>query len=159
VTASRVSSSVISAALPVEVIDAAELQQRQSLSMADVLRGRNGVAVAQSGPVGGLTELRLRGAEANHTQIRMDGVVLNDPAIGSSVDLAHLNLIGALHDMVIRDDIPIPPDDHAGAEPLLSAFPRGLETPLEFIAKKTSEKRVIEEREGRSFRSFVGFPR
>lgn len=102
VTASRVQTPAVSAAIPVEVVSSEDLQARQSLYLADVLRGRNSIAVAQSGPVGGLTELRLRGAETNQVQVRMDGIVLNDPAIGSSVNLAHLNLIGVRQLEILR---------------------------------------------------------
>ncbi len=39
--------------------------------------------------------MRLRGAEANHLLVMVDGVGINDPALGSSVDFANLDLIGA----------------------------------------------------------------
>ena len=37
-----------------------------------------------SGPAGSLTEVRIRGAEANHTLLFVDGIKINDPASGDS---------------------------------------------------------------------------
>ena len=39
--------------------------------------------------------MRFRGAEANHLLVMVDGIAINDPALGSSVDFANLDLIGA----------------------------------------------------------------
>jgi vitamin B12 transporter len=49
----------------------------------DVLRLTPGVSVAQSGPRGSQTQLRIRGAEANHTLLFVDGIRFNDPAAGN----------------------------------------------------------------------------
>ena len=39
-----------------------------------------GVAVAQTGPLGAQTQVRIRGAEANHSISFIDGIEMNDPA-------------------------------------------------------------------------------
>ena len=39
-----------------------------------------GVAVAQTGPLGAQTQVRIRGAEANHSITFIDGIEMNDPA-------------------------------------------------------------------------------
>ncbi len=39
-----------------------------------------GVAVAQTGPLGAQTQIRIRGAEANHSISFIDGIEVNDPA-------------------------------------------------------------------------------
>ncbi|WP_164156653.1 TonB-dependent receptor plug domain-containing protein [Sandarakinorhabdus rubra] len=39
-----------------------------------------GVAVAQTGPLGAQTQVRIRGAEANHSITFIDGIEVNDPA-------------------------------------------------------------------------------
>ena len=49
-----------------------------------------GVSVNRSGPVGGLTQLRIRGAEGNHTLVLIDGIEANDPAFSSEFDLGGL---------------------------------------------------------------------
>jgi vitamin B12 transporter len=48
-----------------------------------VLRLTAGVSVSQSGPRGSQTQLRIRGAEANHTLLFVDGIRFNDPAAGN----------------------------------------------------------------------------
>ena len=49
----------------------------------DVLRLVPGVAVAQSGPRGSQAQVRIRGAEANHSLLFVDGIRFNDPAAGN----------------------------------------------------------------------------
>ena len=46
--------------------------------------------ISRSGGFGGLTQVRMRGSEANHTLVLLDGFELNDPANGSEYDFAHL---------------------------------------------------------------------
>jgi vitamin B12 transporter len=56
------------------VIDAAEIERRNPRSLAELLQGVPGIAIARSGGPGGLTQIRLRGAEANQVLILIDGV-------------------------------------------------------------------------------------
>ena len=95
VLATRTATPVDVAPAPVEIIDQAAIDARQSGVPADLLRGAPGFAVSQSGGIGSFTEVRLRGAEANHLLVMVDGVDINDPALGASVDFANLDLIGA----------------------------------------------------------------
>ena len=95
VVASRVPTPIDAATVPVEVIDRAAIDARQSTQVADLLRGLPGFAVSQSGGPGSVTEVRLRGAEANHLLVSVDGISINDPALGSSVDFANLDVLGA----------------------------------------------------------------
>jgi vitamin B12 transporter len=95
VLATRTAAAANVAPAPVEFIEQSAIDARQSGVPADLLRGAPGFAVSQSGGVGSVTEVRLRGAEANHLLVMVDGVGINDPALGSSVDFANLDLIGA----------------------------------------------------------------
>jgi vitamin B12 transporter len=95
IVASRTPTPLDQAPAPVEIIDRAAIDARQSGQVADLLRGAPGFAVSQSGGSGSITEVRLRGAEANHLLVSVDGIEINDPALGSSVDFANLDLIGA----------------------------------------------------------------
>ncbi|QAY79385.1 TonB-dependent siderophore receptor [Sphingosinicella sp. BN140058] len=52
-------------------------------SAADLLRLSPGVSVSTTGPRGTQTQLRIRGAEANHTLLFVDGIRFNDPAAGN----------------------------------------------------------------------------
>jgi vitamin B12 transporter len=59
--------------------------------VTDYLRLYPGVSVATAGPRGGQTQVRLRGAEANHTLLVVDGIRFNDPAAGNE---ARFELLG-----------------------------------------------------------------
>jgi vitamin B12 transporter len=63
----------------VSVITAADLEDRQTRDIADVLRDVPGVAVAG---VAGQTQIRLRGSEANHVLVLVDGIEVSDPFAG-----------------------------------------------------------------------------
>ena len=49
----------------------------------DLLRLAPGISVAQTGPRGSQAQVRIRGAEANHTLLFVDGIRFNDPAAGN----------------------------------------------------------------------------
>jgi len=49
----------------------------------DLLRLSAGVSVATTGPRGTQSQVRIRGAEANHTLVFLDGIRFNDPAAGN----------------------------------------------------------------------------
>ncbi|MFZ9394981.1 MAG: TonB-dependent receptor plug domain-containing protein [Erythrobacter sp.] len=63
----------------VSLLSAQELAQRQVREIADVLRDVPGVAVST---VAGQTQLRLRGSEANHVLVLVDGIEVSDPFAG-----------------------------------------------------------------------------
>lgn len=66
----------------VTVIDAQALEQRQTRILSDALRDVPGVAVSHTGAIGGQTQIRLRGAEANQTLVLIDGIEVSDPSTG-----------------------------------------------------------------------------
>lgn len=68
----------------VTIIDAADLAVRDAPYIADQLRAVPGVAVSRSGAAGGLTQVRVRGAEANHTLVLIDGIEVSDPITGET---------------------------------------------------------------------------
>ncbi|MEM8570645.1 MAG: TonB-dependent receptor [Pseudomonadota bacterium] len=59
------------------VIDSEALEQQNERYVADVLRTVPGVSVSRSGSFGGLTQVRIRGHEGNHTLVLIDGVEVN----------------------------------------------------------------------------------
>jgi vitamin B12 transporter len=61
------------------VIASDQLEDRQTRDIADVLRDVPGVAVAG---VPGQTQIRLRGSEANHILVLVDGIEVSDPFAG-----------------------------------------------------------------------------
>ena len=82
VTASRSGAATEVKNLPASVtlIDNAALQERQTRIVSDVLRDVPGVAVNRS--IGGLTDIRIRGSEANHVLVLIDGIKVSDPYQG-----------------------------------------------------------------------------
>jgi Outer membrane cobalamin receptor protein len=62
------------------VITGEELQRSQIDNVADALRRVPGVAVSRMGPAGGLTQVRMRGAESNHVLVMIDGIEVLDPS-------------------------------------------------------------------------------
>ena len=66
------------------VLDAEDLELRAAPYLADQFRQVPGVSVSRSGAAGGLTQLRMRGAEANHTLFLIDGIEISDPTTGET---------------------------------------------------------------------------
>ena len=64
------------------VIDREQIELRQSRYVTDLLRSVPGFAVSQVGTFGSQTQVRVRGSEANHVLVLIDGVRANDPASG-----------------------------------------------------------------------------
>ncbi|WP_040133827.1 TonB-dependent receptor plug domain-containing protein [Azospirillum argentinense] len=90
VTANRVPTAAEETGSALTVITREELEQRQTQVLSDALRAVPGVAVNRTGPMGTLTQLRIRGSEGNQTLVLIDGIEVNDPAAGSEYDFANL---------------------------------------------------------------------
>lgn len=83
VTASRIGATPENRlGTAVTVIDGKQLDERQTRFVGDVLRDVPGVAVSRSGGVGAKTQVRMRGAEGNHTLVMIDGADVGDPFQG-----------------------------------------------------------------------------
>lgn len=82
VTASRSGEAQVATDVPasVTVLDAAAIEARGTRIVSDVLRDVPGVAVSRAGP--GLADVRIRGTEANHVLVLIDGIEASDPFQG-----------------------------------------------------------------------------
>ena len=80
VSASLVPIAANKSANAITVIDSQQLRSRAALSVSDLLRDVPGLAVSRSGVQGSQTQIRARGAEANHLLVLIDGVEANDPS-------------------------------------------------------------------------------
>jgi vitamin B12 transporter len=82
VTASRSGEGTELRELPASVtlLTAADLQERQTRLVSDVLRDVPGLAVSRTGV--GQTDVRIRGTEANHVLVLIDGIEASDPFQG-----------------------------------------------------------------------------
>ena len=67
----------------VTLIDAGRFDRIGLPLVPDLLRLVPSVAVATSGPAGSLTQVRIRGAEANHTLLFVEGIRAIDLAAGN----------------------------------------------------------------------------
>ena len=75
----------------VSVIRAEDIQAGNPASLADVLRGVPGLSVTEAGGPGKLSTVFLRGAEARHTLVLIDGVRVGDAtSTGGEFDFANL---------------------------------------------------------------------
>ncbi|MBT5577135.1 MAG: TonB-dependent receptor [Porticoccaceae bacterium] len=80
VSASLIPIAASKSANAITVIDSEQLKNRAALSVSDLLRDVPGLAVSRSGVQGSQTQIRARGAEANHLLVLIDGVEANDPS-------------------------------------------------------------------------------
>src|SRR4029453_4624967 len=78
----------------VTVITAQDIVEKGFPTVPEALRTVPGVAVSQSGGRGTFTQVRIRGAEANHVLVLIDGIPVNDISDGdfNFADLAVENL-------------------------------------------------------------------
>ena len=83
VTAARQSLPQNQAPVSSSVVGRDEIEMLGLPLTADLLRLLPGVAVATAGPAGSQTQVRIRGAEANHSLLFVDGIKFNDPASGN----------------------------------------------------------------------------
>ena len=82
VTASRSPIELVNIGSAATVISREQIELRQARYVTDLLRSVPGFSVSQVGTTGSQTQVRVRGAEANHVLVLIDGVRANDPASG-----------------------------------------------------------------------------
>ena len=83
VSATRLATPIAQVASSITVITAVDIESRQQRSLSDVLRNVPGLNIVQTGGAGGQTSLFLRGANANHTKVLLDGIDMADPSTPS----------------------------------------------------------------------------
>ena len=91
VSASLIPIAANRSANAITVIDGTQLKNRAALSVSDLLRDVPGLAVSRSGVQGSATQIRARGAEANHLLVLIDGVEANDPSQSDEVNWGTLS--------------------------------------------------------------------
>lgn len=91
VTANRTAQPVERVGQSITVVDSEEIEQRQTQSVADILRTLPGVSIIRNGGVGSTTSVFIRGAESDQTAALIDGIKLNDPSTpGGGFNFGHL---------------------------------------------------------------------
>jgi hypothetical protein len=64
---------------PAEVINSEQIVATQAATVAELMRFLPGITGIEPGGVGGVTEIYIRGADANFTTVFVNGVLMNDP--------------------------------------------------------------------------------
>lgn len=72
--------SLLKSANAVTVIDRQTLKNRAASTLSEIMRDVPGFSVSQVGVLGSQTQIRVRGSEANHLLVIIDGVEANDPS-------------------------------------------------------------------------------
>lgn len=102
ITASRAPDAATNTPASVSIIDQQTIERLGEPLVYDLLRLVPSASVSTSGPAGSLTDVRIRGAEANHTLLFIDGIRANDPASGDQPRFDLLNADIASRIEVIR---------------------------------------------------------
>lgn len=92
ITASRAPDTQAQTPSSVTIIDAQRIDRLDEPLLPALLRLTPSISVSASGPAGSFTEVRMRGAEVNHTLLFIDGIRVNDPASG---DFPRFELLNA----------------------------------------------------------------
>jgi vitamin B12 transporter len=82
VTGARTPIAAADVGSAVTIITRDDIDRRQVRYVTNLLRTVPGFAVSHAGVVGSQTQVRVRGSEANHVLVLVDGVRANDPATG-----------------------------------------------------------------------------
>jgi len=82
VTATRTEITLRDSLAPAQVIGRDEIERSQATSLQDLLRGRAGINLVNSGGPGKQTSLFLRGTNSSHTLVLVDGVRINTADMG-----------------------------------------------------------------------------
>jgi len=82
VTATRTAITANEALSSVSVITREDIERLQPVSIVDLLTGLPGVSIAQTGGIGGQSSLYLRGTNATHVLVLIDGIRIGSVSIG-----------------------------------------------------------------------------
>jgi vitamin B12 transporter len=102
ITASRAPEPESRSPASVTIIDSKQIERLDEPLIPALLRLTPTASVSVSGPAGSLTEVRIRGSEANHTLLFIDGIRANDPASGDAPRFELLNADIASRIEVVR---------------------------------------------------------
>ena len=84
VTATRTAQTADQSLTSITVITRPEIERRQARSVQDLMRGAAGVSIASNGGRGKTTSVFLRGTEADHVLVMVDGVKVGSATLGTT---------------------------------------------------------------------------
>lgn len=91
VTGARTPLTVNQLGSALTVITRDEIERREARRVTDLLRSVPGFSVSHTGVAGSQAQVRVRGAEANHILVLIDGIRANDPATGDEFRWEYLS--------------------------------------------------------------------
>ncbi len=100
VTATRTEAPAGLVGASVTAFTAADLERRRAPLVADLLRTSPGATIVQSGGLGNLTSLFVRGGESNHNKVLLDGIPLNEP--GGTFNFSNVTTAGLERVEIVR---------------------------------------------------------
>lgn len=92
VTANRFQQPINTVLAPTEIVTREDIDRWQSKDLTDVMRRLPGVDVAQNGGMGQSSNIYIRGAEARHTLVLIDGIPLAKSGITGIADFSQIPL-------------------------------------------------------------------
>lgn len=90
VTANRFQQPVNTVLAPTDVVTREDIQRWQSKDLNDVMRRLPGVDISQNGGMGKSSSLYVRGTEARHVLVLIDGVPMARAGIGNAIDIGQI---------------------------------------------------------------------
>lgn len=93
ISPNRAPKPIEKVASSITVVTSKEMEQKRQRTVIEALSAVPGVQVVQSGGLGGNTGIFIRGANAEHTLILVDGIEVNDPiATARQASIANMTL-------------------------------------------------------------------
>jgi vitamin B12 transporter len=86
----------------VTLITGTDLELHQQITLPEALAAAPGLNLVETGGPGGLTSVFIRGANANHTEVLIDGVEVNDPSQNDVFDFGQALALGLARIEVLR---------------------------------------------------------
>jgi vitamin B12 transporter len=90
VTANTQPTELARTPAPVDILGSQEIDQRQAVSLPDLLATQTGVSLARTGTIGGLTTIFIDGGNSAFTKVLIDGTPVNEP--GGAINFSNLTL-------------------------------------------------------------------
>jgi len=90
VTANRFQQPVNTILAPTDVVTREDIQRWQSKDLNDVMRRLPGVDIAQNGGIGQSSSLFVRGTEARHVLVLIDGIPMARAGIGNALEIGQI---------------------------------------------------------------------
>ncbi|MCI1034622.1 TonB-dependent vitamin B12 receptor BtuB [Raoultella terrigena] len=90
VTANRFQQPVSTVLAPTDVVTREDIDRWQSKDLNDVMRRLPGVDVAQYGGIGQSSSLFVRGTEARHVLVLIDGIPMSRAGIANTIDIGQI---------------------------------------------------------------------